>query len=266
MKKIGIINIVTNKYGVFINEFYKSSWNFFQTEMERHYFLLTDNLKNLEYCPNNICNIHPVIIEDLEFDLKENFLHALCGRYHYISKLEDISSRIGIDYMFYFDIDLRCVDYINCEVNIEDKICVVEHPCQPYSTDFFGIMKPYEDNENCCGFVEIDKTKKFKYLGSAFLGGPTKMFFNLTHKIKNWANQDLLNNHINKWHDETYLNRLYIEESEGFHLLSPSYLFPEYLEREMPHVWKKISYKPIMIALDKDRDDARNIGKRKIFI
>ena len=60
--------------------------------------------------------------------------------------------------------------------------------------------------------------------------------------------QDLKNNIIAIWHDESHLNRFYIDNKPTL-ILSPSYCYPE--------SWN-LPYKKRLLALDKNHKEVRS--------
>lgn len=261
--KVGLLNIVTNNYGQFIDDLYESAIKYFCPEHERHFFLFTDNEANCEitkkYEPaikTHLCKIPNILPYKHQGKHLESYLYALCGRYILLSMHQDLIKQEGMDCVFYSDIDLEFVDYTRDDIFPVGgkKLSVVEHPCQP---NVFG-NNPYEDNPECMAYLPQDlKTKP--YLGSAFVGGNVEEFFKMANVISHWAALDMPRNVIPKWHDETYLYKYYTIYNEIFNLLSPSYLWPTYLEKEP-------DYKPILLALTKDRKKVRNRNINQFLI
>jgi hypothetical protein len=77
-------------------------------------------------------------------------------------------------------------------------------------------------------------------------GGTSTAFLAMAEQLAANVNQDLRNNHIALWHDESHLNRYFVDHPPK--TLSPSYCYPEKWQLPFPK---------IVLALDKDHGEIR---------
>jgi hypothetical protein len=209
--KIAFLTIATNKYISFLEE-------------------LTNSLD--EYC--NFKDISLFAFTNKKIDIKTknvNFFNEYIShvphplgsllRYHYYLEIEENLN--DYDYIFHIDGDMRLVSSVGEEI-ISDLVAV-SHP------GFFQIKNytkyTYERNPNSKAFVSLtENLSSVNYYQGCFQGGSSKEFIKMCLTIKDWVNQDLKNNIIPLWHDESYMNRYMINKKPTL-VLDPGYAFPE---------------------------------------
>ena len=105
---------------------------------------------------------------------------------------------------------------------------------------------PYETNEKSTAYVGEDEGDYY-YIG-AFWGGRTPEVLQMSATLHRNVEQDLSWGHVARWHDESYLNRYFIDHPPE--ILSPGFCHPE--RYFMPLVKKRI------LALPKEHDKYQN--------
>lgn len=230
MNKIALLLIATNKYDIFIQSFIDSCDKFFLSSQNNmvEYFLFTDSKK--EYRSKRIIN-------RIETPHKKwPFVTLL--RYHNFLKIK--SSLSLFDYLFYSDIDMRFVDYVDEEI-LSDLVAT-RHP----GTLVLGDKMTPESNPFSTAFISSEDN--YVYCAGGFNGGTSVKYFNMCENIAHNIDIDLQNNIIAKWHDESHLNKYFLKNPPS-KILSPSYCFPE--------GWN-IPFKPKLLALNKNHQDIRS--------
>lgn len=224
-KKIGLLVIATGKYTQFIPPLFKS--------MKKHF------LKNHD--------VTMFVFSDGEMPKKEGMIHifqehegwpfATLKRYHVFCKHKEVLSEM--DYLFYCDADMLFVNDIGDEV-LGDLIGTI-HP------GFYNKQRgTYEIKETSTAFVSLQEGEK--YYAGGFNGGTSTSFLKMAEHIKTNIDIDLNNNIIAIWHDESHLNRYFIDNKPEIEL-SPSYCYPEN--------WN-LPFEKKLIALDKNHNEIRS--------
>lgn len=224
---IGLLLISTGKYDIFIDNLINSAKRYFLINHKVTYFLFTDSEEWLKKQEPNLV---------VFYKKHEKFPGPTLKRYKtFLSKEEELSK---MDYLFYCDIDMLFVNSVGEEI-LSDRVAV-EHP------NYIG----------CCGTPErrkeslayISEQEKNKYFAGGFNGGSTKEFLKMSKILSENIKADLLNGIIAIWHDESHMNRYFLDHLPT-KILSPSYCYPE--------SWN-IPYEKKILALDKNHRMLRN--------
>lgn len=228
--KICILTIATNKYLQFVEKLYDSIEKNFLNGHEITCLLFTDN----EVETSDNVKVHYI--------KHESWPMPTLKRYNYFVKEKDFI--LEHDYCFYFDADMRVDNIVGDEVL--GNLVATEHPYQ----SFYSINEmSYDRNPKSLAYVPIGEGKK--YYAGGFNGGSTKDFLKMSEAISKNVNEDLKNNVIALWHDESHLNRYLIDNPPTISL-SPSYCFAEeFYGTDYP-------YEPKIIALRRDKNELRS--------
>lgn len=213
MKKVGILYICTGKYDIFWQDFYKSSEKYFLNDCEKHYYVFTDSKKI--YGTDKNKNIHVIYQESLPWPL------ATLLRFHIFNKNEKYFS--NDDYLFFMNANLLFVDYITSDEFLpeDNSLLFTQHP------GMYGKNKrffTYDRNKKSTAYIPRGKGKH--YVAGGLNGGPTNLFLKMSKIIEDNINEDLKNNIIALWHDESQINK-FVFNLDNYKLLSPAYLYPE---------------------------------------
>ena len=231
--KVAIIFIGTNKYLDFLPTYYESIEKYFLPNSEKTIFAFTDG--ELDDVPDNIKVYHQEHLEWPYITLK---------RFEIINKARaDLDS---MDWLVFLDADTRVVDTVTEEEFFSDKPYFgVHHPChalkmQPH-TEYPGA---FETNTNSrAGVTEEDDTSMY-YQGCLW-GGRVPEVLDMIEELDSRVEEDLSNDVIAVWHDESQLNKLYSEVKEDVHLLGPQYAYPEVFKDHC-------NFEPKIVHLAKD--------------
>ncbi len=226
--KIGVVVIATGKYDQFIPPLYKSIQKYFLKNHIVKMFVFTDgdipqkdDIQKIEH------EHYPWPIPTLK-------------RYHVFDKHKSILSEM--DFLYYLDADMRVVGEVGDEIlpKNESGLVGTEHP------GFFGGRRgTYETNKISKACI-LDNEGSC-YFAGGFNGGTSESFLKMSEIIKKNIDEDLEKNFIAIWHDESHLNRYFIDNPPT--ILSPSYCYPE--------SWT-IPFQKKILALDKNHSEIRS--------
>ena len=231
--KVAIIFIGTNRYLDFLPTYYENIEKYFLPNSEKTIFAFTDG--ELDDTPDNIKVYHQEHLEWPYITLK---------RFEIINKARaDLDS---MDWLVFLDADTRVVDTVTEEEFFSDKPYFgVHHPCHALG------MQPhdkypgaFETNLNSrAGVTEEDDTSMY-YQGCLW-GGRVPEVLDMIDELDSRVEEDLSNDVIAVWHDESQLNMFYSEVKEDVHLLGPEYAYPEVFQDHC-------NFEPKIVHLAKD--------------
>lgn len=216
--KIGLLIVATGKYIQFIKPLIDSSRVYFCPNHEVTYFIFTDGA--YEQQPD------VRIIAQNKLGWPYDTLMR-CGIYDNHRDL-----LMDMDYLFACDADMRFVDYVGDEI-LSDRVAT-QHP------GFVGRRGTYENRPISRAYVSGNEG--VVYFAGGFHGGKKDEFLRLAHTMHENIKTDLAKGIIAVWHDESHLNRYFIDNSPTV-ILSPSYCYPE--SWQLPYVKR-------LLALDKN--------------
>ena len=220
--KIAFLNIATNKYINFLPELLKSINKYFLPEVEKHFYIFTNNL---DY-PLNHKNISKILIK------AKGWPGDTYYRYHHFLSIKEALK--NYDYVYYLDADMKIVDYVGKEVLTD--LLGVQHPG-------FVVNKqgtPEDKQKESTAYLE--KKNVVQYCCGGFQGGSPKEYLKLSEIISHNIDIDDKNNILAVWHDESHVNR-YFADNPPTKILNAGYCAPE-SAWQVPFPYK-------IIALDK---------------
>lgn len=226
--KIGLMVMATGKYIQFVEPLIQSADTYFCKNHEVYYFIFTDG----------IVPEHPRIIRIEQKKL--GWPYDTMMRFATYYKSRELLS--GMDYLFATDADMEFVGEIGDE--ILGPLVGTRHPgyvgnkgtpeTNPYSTAY---VKPQDIQYYFCG---------------GFYGGKTEEVLKLLRTTSENIETDLAKGYIAIWHDESHINRYFVNNRPTI-VLSPSYCYDgSYVSR-----WEK-PYPPKLVALRKNHAQMRN--------
>jgi Glycosyltransferase family 6 len=225
--KIGILYICTGRYIQFFDSFYQNSELNLLQSYEKHYFVFTENELRIE---NK--RVHRV------YQAKLGWPYDTLMRFHLFISIEKQLQEMS--YLFFFNANIIINQRVGEEIIPSEKdncLVGVNHPgfYKKNSVEF-----PYERNElsTACIPYEIGDY----YYQGCLSGGRTSEYLAMCEKLKNNIDIDLSNELIAVWHDESHLNKYFLEHKPK--ILSPSYAYPE--------TWK-IPFRKKIVQLDKNK-------------
>lgn len=235
--KVAIIFIGTSKYLDFLPAYYESAEEKLFPGVEKHFFVFTDG--SIDDIPENVTYVPQ---EHLPFPDITLF------RFDIIKKAIDHIEEC--DYLLFLDADTIVVDTIDFDEIFKEKLPLVgvHHPCHKAE------MKPhdkfpgaFETSENSTACVKIEDDTSIYWQGCLW-GGEMKEVVQLINELSFNIKKDDSNGVMAKWHDESHLNRYFINNKSKVNTLHPSFSFPEMFKDHL-------DYKPRIIHRAKNNSE-----------
>lgn len=208
--KIAIIFIGTNQYFNFFSDYYMSAKVNFLKDTEKHFFVFTDSE-------------HIFFEKDItKISIKhEKWPFITLHRFKFINKIKNLLE----------DYDL--IAYIDADMIIESQIEEKEFFSVLENKNLFGVQHPlyinrigtFETNLNSRASV-VKEDDISTYWQGCFWGGRKEKFLQLCEELESRVNEDLTNNVIALWHDESHLNKYFIENKKDVATFDPGYACP----------------------------------------
>jgi len=207
MEKIAIITISTGNYNNFLNELIESIKSKFLTSKQKHIFVFTDQKFQNE---NDIDYLQ---ISHLPWPI-----NTLLRFYYFKYIIEKLKN---FDVIYYIDCDMVVYNNISEEIiPNNDEIIVCRHIWQQNCTDAFE-----KYNKNSLAYIDVDSLNFIpEYCQACFFGAKTDAFIKMTLELENNINEDLKNNTIAKWHDESHINKYILNNPKK--ILDIFYTYP----------------------------------------
>jgi len=210
--KIAIIFIGTNKYIEFFPKYYKSIKNLFLTKTPKDFFVFTDMIDYPFLNGKNDVMTIPVEHQKWPFSTLMRFKMINKAS----EKLKDYS------HIIYIDGDMYASSIVT-----EDKffshnkpLFGVKHIC--YVTK----IGEFEFNPNSTAGVSHSDDLSDYHAGT-FFGGKSDAVLEMIKELEKRVDIDLKNGIVAKWHDESQLNKYFVERKHLIHTLDPSYIYSE---------------------------------------
>jgi len=225
--KIGLLIIATGKYGRFVRPLLSSAKKHFLKDHKVTYYVFTDDVSILS-APDE--NIIPVFKEHKPWP------HATLSRYETFHNNSELLSKE--EYLFYCDADMRFASTVGDEI-LGDMVATI-HP------GFLGKRGTPETRKESLACVA--PLEEMTYFAGGFNGGTSENFLQMSKTIAKNINIDMDNDIIAIWHDESHMNRYFIDNNPT-NILSPSYCYPESCD---------LPYEGKLLALDKNHAEIRS--------
>jgi len=214
--KVAICFIGTSKYLNFLPNYYENIEKYFLPNSEKTFLVFTDG--ELDGMPDNVVRYQQDHLEWPFITLK---------RFEIINRArQEIMKN---DWFVFIDADALVTSDITEEefFHLNKPFFGVHHPCH-----FLG-MQPhgkfpgaFETNPKCRASITEDADVSTYWQGCLW-GGKVPYVFELIDELQNRTNDDLKDDIIAIWHDESHLNKFFIENKERVHTLPSSYAYPE---------------------------------------
>lgn len=223
--KIGLLIIATNKYIDFLQQLIKSTDRFFCKNQDVTYFVFTNQKIDI-VSERQIESVH---VEHKKWPFMT--LH----RYKIFNENKDILSKM--DYLYYIDVDMTLEAEVGDEI-LSERVAT-QHPA------FAGIRGTPETNSKSLAYVYPHE--KMQYFAGGFNGGSSQEYLKMCNILSSNIDEDYKNGIIAIWHDESHMNRYFIDNPPT-KILNPSYCYPQ--------SWR-IPFQRKIIALDKNHAQIR---------
>ncbi len=218
-EKIAIIFIGTGRYIEYFQKFYDTSRKHFVANTPKTYFVFTDDTSLSEL--NGRDCVVPVETAAEAWPLSTLFRFRYINLIH--KQLTEFSHIVYIDADMFF-----CSRVSEGEFFAHDKpLFGVQHP-----GNYLIGHAPYEMNsQSSASVAEGDDTST--YWQGCFWGGQSKDIFKLSRELARRIDSDLSRDVIARWHDESHLNKYFLENRSLVHTYDPGYAYPEALNKNL---------------------------------
>jgi len=217
--KIAICFIGTGKYLNFLPKYYEKIEKYFLPKLEKTFLVFTDG--ELNDTPENIKVYHQEHLEWPNITLK---------RFEIIQKAKEEIKKCN--WFVFMDADTLVVKEIFEEEFLDESKAFfgVQHPCHflkmPPHNQYPGA---FETNVLSNSHITENDNLSVYYQGCLW-GGKVPEVLEMIDFLKTNVNEDLKNNIVAVWHDESHLNKFFIDNQSQVHTLTPSFAYPELFE------------------------------------
>lgn len=228
MSKIALLVIATGKYIEFIGPLWYSAQKHFLIKHDVRMFLFTNNL---HYKTDN----KQILIPQRHL----TWPHPTLFRYNIFNQSRPLLEKA--DYIYYCDADMLFVDDVGDEV-LGERVATL-HP------GFYKSPRAeftYESNPLSLAYIPSHEGTH--YYAGGFNGGTAGEYLKLCKILSQRILDDYKRGIIAKWHDESHMNRYFIDNPPTV-ILSPSYCHPE--------SWR-LDIEKKLLALDKNHKAMRS--------
>lgn len=225
--RVGLCIVATGKYIAFVPPLIESARKHFCAQHQVTYFVFTDG----QLTPANDIVCLPAERLGWPYDTMMR-----CAAYN---NYADLLSKM--DYVFATDADMRFVDTVGDEI-LGERVGT-QHP------GFVHQRGSYETRSISSACVRSNEGAH--YFAGGFHGGSAAEFIKLIRTMIANIQSDLSKGIIAVWHDESHLNRYFIDNPPTV-ILSPSYCYPENGIEHIP-----LNYHKRLLALDKNHAEMR---------
>lgn len=253
--KIALISICLNEpYWQYISPMIASAKQFLLQGHQVDYLLWSDMPENADV---GATKIFPT--DSCPWPLPTLF------RYHLFLQQEELLK--NYDFIFYCDADMLFVSRVGDEIlPTKGGLTGAQHPMYALRKEY---CPPYEPNPLSSSYIprpgriiEVGGQKRLEplYFAGGFQGGSSIAFIEAMKTIKGYIDTDFVhNNYIPIWNDESAWNKyLFLNPPEI--VLSPSYVYPDSLNKAYyQKVWGK-NYVPRLITLTKPFSLSKDSG------
>lgn len=221
--KVGLLIMATGRYDHFVAPLIDSADTYFVPGHDVTYFVFTDG---------TIPERDDIVrIEQKRLGWPHDTLMRLPLYYRHRDKWADM------DYVYSCDADMLFVDVVGDEI-FSERVAT-QHP------GYINKRGTYEARQVSTAYVAPDEGEI--YFAGGFNGGSKKGFEHFSRTVTQQIIKDLEHNFIAVWHDESHINRYFIDYPPSV-VLSPSYCYPE--------SWD-LPYTKRLLALDKNHEEMR---------
>lgn len=231
--KVAICFIGTGKYLNFLPKYYENIHKFFLPNVEKEFIVFTDGEGDFP--------------EDIKVYYQEHleWPYITLNRFEIIQKAEEEIKKN--DWFIFVDADALVVDKITEKEFFDETKTLfgVHHPCHflkmPPHIKFPGSL---ETNPLSSACVKDDADFSVYFQGCLW-GGKVPYVFDMMKELDKKTKDDLSRNVIAVWHDESHLNKYFIENKKNVKVLGPEYAYPEVFS-------EYCNFEPKIVHLAKD--------------
>lgn len=222
VSKVAIFFIGTNKYIEFFPKYYETIKKYFLIKTSKDFFVFTDII-DYPFLKDK----KDIIVVKAEH---QKWPFSTLLRFKMINKVAGKLKKYS--HIIYIDADM----YANLLVT-EDEFFSHDKPLFGVRHDSYtNKMGEYEFDPKSTAAVNKNDNLS-NYCVGAFWGGQSKELLKLLKELEKRIDIDLKNGIIAKWHDESQINKYFIEKENKVHILDPSYSYPNL--KPIPKPFKK---------------------------
>lgn len=209
MRKLAVAFIGTAKYFSFFPNFYARCMEFLACDCEKIFLIFTD-MQAYQY-PGN-CILFPTAHEPWPYITLKRFEFFLRAQKQILSS----------DFFLFLDADML----VNTRLTSNDLFCPslpftgVQHPA------FYTKAGTFETNPRSTAYVPEDADRSIYWQGCLW-GGQSQYIVPMLECLSSRINDDLSAGIVATWHDESHLNRFFIDNKALVKTLDPGFAFPE---------------------------------------
>lgn len=215
-KTIAILYICTGGYVSFWDEFFKSFESNFLNDYEKHYFVFTDDVENIQ---TDNARIHIIRIEHQPWPL------ITLLRFHYFLRIKEQLEQY--EFLMFANSNLLCKQKITAQEFLP-RIEENENFSFVFHAGFLNKQRvynyPFERNRNSTAYIPYNCGAS--YVMGGMNVGRTPNYLGMCETLKERIEIDLSKNIIATWHDESHLNRFIVNRIDC-RFLTPSYCYPD---------------------------------------
>ena len=214
-RKIAIIFIGTGKYIDYFQRYYDSCQALFLRNTSKTFFVFTDNTSHLGLENENVVSIQTQ---------HQRWPLSTLLRFRYINQISHQLQHFS--HIVYLDADM----YIYSDIEEEDffshnkPLFGVRHPGL-----FSGKRAPFEFDSKSTACVHPNSDLSTYWQG-CFWGGEANQLLTMSKHLEQAIDADLRDGVVAKWHDESHLNKYFIDYRRCVHTYDPGYAYPESME------------------------------------
>lgn len=223
---VGLLIIATNKYVSFLQPLIESADKFFLLNQEVTYFIFT----NVDTEIKSSRSVVKIRVNHKDWPW------MTLGRYKIFTENSDKLSEM--DYLYYCDVDMRFVGEVGDEI-LSERVAT-QHP------GYYNRRGTPETNP--LSLACVYEHEQMQYFAGGFNGGTSNEYLKMANHISNNINIDYSKGLIAIWHDESHMNRYFIDNPPS-KILDPSYCYGESMS---------IPFNKRLIALDKNHSHIRS--------
>lgn len=208
-ERIAIFLVATGPYRRFLAGSLGMLWRRLFVGHERLVYLLTDE------ADVDLAGVSAFHIPHLGWP------HNTLFRYHYMRHLRN--ELAAVDVVVYIDVDMEVLTEVRLAevISAQVKYFGVQHP-------LFGPGEgTFETNPASTAWVDRSVVDTTNYWQACFWGGWSGPVVDMVDVLADRVAADLANGVVATWHDESHLNRFFVENKASVRTLDPGFAFPE---------------------------------------
>lgn len=213
--KVAIAFIGTSRYLDFLPQYYEKIHENFLPGTEKTFLVFTDGEGDFP--------------EDVKVYSQEHleWPYITLTRFEILNKARE--EIVKHDWLVFLDADTLVVDKVLEEEFFSDKpLFGVWHPCHNLKMPPHNKLPgAFETNPLSLAYVNTAEHMPEVYYQGCLWGGKVPEVLQMIDELQDRTHRDLQNNVIAVWHDESHLNKYFIENKHKVNTLSPKYAYPE---------------------------------------